>query len=105
MACAPQEQRVHYLAIGEAMADVKEGRTVPVPVSPQGQQRAKSLAEMSAGGREGLAARRRLTGAGGAAEAIQVRPRRAGRYWGRRDLLWAWTSSTTGRRTGERRSC
>jgi putative ATPase len=65
LACAPKSN-ASYLAIEEAMADVKEGRTVPVPVYLK-DRNVRKAAEMSAGGREGLAASG-ATGAGGAAE-------------------------------------
>ncbi len=65
LACAPKSN-ASYLAIDEAMADVKEGRTVPVPVYLK-DGNVRKAAEMSAGGREGLAASG-ATGAGGAAE-------------------------------------
>lgn len=54
LACAPKSNAA-TLAIGEAMADVKEGRTVPVPVYLKDGNVRKSV-EMSAGGREGMQA-------------------------------------------------
>jgi putative ATPase len=65
LACAPKSNAA-YLAIDEALADVKEGRTVPVPVYLK-DGNVRKAAEMSAGGREGLT-RSGATGQGGAAE-------------------------------------
>jgi putative ATPase len=52
LSCAPKSN-ASYLAIEEAMADVKEGRTVPVPVYLK-DGNVRKAAEMSAGGREGM---------------------------------------------------
>jgi putative ATPase len=54
LAMAPKSN-ASYLAIEEASADVKEGRTVPVPVYLK-DGNVRKAAEMSAGGREGMAA-------------------------------------------------
>jgi putative ATPase len=52
LSCAPKSN-ASYLAIEEAMADVKEGRTVPVPVYLK-DTNVRKAAELSAGGREGM---------------------------------------------------
>jgi len=54
LACAPKSNAA-YLAIDEALADVKEGRTVPVPVYLK-DKNVRKVVEMSAGGREGMQA-------------------------------------------------
>ncbi len=53
LACAPKSN-ASYLAIEEAMADVKEGRTVPVPVYLK-DGNVRKAAEMSVGGLGGSA--------------------------------------------------
>src|SRR5262245_35544129 len=52
LSCA-LKSNASYLAIEEAMADVKEGRTVPVPVYLK-DGNVRKAAELSAGGREGM---------------------------------------------------
>jgi putative ATPase len=52
LACAPKSNAA-YLAVEEASADVKEGRTVPVPVYLK-DGNVRKATEMSAGGREGM---------------------------------------------------
>jgi putative ATPase len=52
LALAPKSN-ASYLAIDEAMADVKQGRTVPVPVYLK-DGNVRKAAELSEGGREGM---------------------------------------------------
>jgi putative ATPase len=65
LSCAPKSN-ASYLAIEEAMADVKEGRTVPVPVYLK-DGNVRKAAEMSAGGREGM----QRTGAPGVGQSYK----------------------------------
>jgi putative ATPase len=68
LSCAPKSN-ASYLAIEEAMADVKEGRTVPVPVYLK-DTNVRKAAELSAGGREGMQ-RTGATGVGGVGEGYK----------------------------------
>jgi putative ATPase len=54
LALAPKSN-ASYMAIEMAMEDVREGRTIPVPVYLK-DKNVRAAAEMSAGGREGMAA-------------------------------------------------
>jgi putative ATPase len=72
LSCAPKSN-ASYLAIEEAMADVKDGRTVPVPVYLK-DTNVRKAAEMSAGGREGMKA----SGAPGVGEGYKYAHDEAG---------------------------
>jgi putative ATPase len=80
LALAPKSN-ASYLAIDEAMADVKQGRTVPVPVYLK-DGNVRKAAELSEGGREGM----KGTGAVGVGEQYRYSHDEQGRV-GTQDYL------------------